>query len=179
MANFAINIPEITINFAGVDPDTKSGNPIHAQDGRFGVGSPKGPTGAKDSTPNGAEKTPDQLELDRMFDQIRIAARTLTGFDIEQVKNFLDAASNRELSPDEVQNLYNLVKQQVLTDLVAVFDQQKKKDRLFSINVDESWKSVRIGSLTAAEKINFKARLQALGWSEQETEKIFDDETVE
>lgn len=157
------------VNFAVVvDPDTKSGNPNHnAFTGRFG----EGPKGVDNPKAKGGAPTSDQLEIDRKYDQVRIAARSLDGVDIETVKSHLASASNRKLTPQEVNEFYSLVRRQIISDLVTVYDQQKRGNK-FGLNPDQSWKSARISSLSPEEKNNFRARMNALGWSNKELDDM-------
>lgn len=162
------------VNFAVVvDPDTKSGNPNHnAFTGQFGSGG-KGKGGVINTTPKGSAPTADQLEIDRKYDQIRIAARNLEGVDITAVKNHLDKVTKRPLSEAEVNEFYALVRRQIISDLVTVYDQQKRGNA-FGLNPDESWKGVRLNSLSPPEKENFMARMMGLGWSKDKLDDIFD-----
>jgi hypothetical protein len=153
------------------DTNARSGNPRHdVRSGKFGS------TGAKPK--RGAPKVAnvDDLQMARMVDKVRLAARQLKGeVGVEQIERWLKGKIKNPAEVDP-QGFLNFVQEQRMNDLVDAIDARLRGGGLLgkSIRVTSSRGFITgaLRQLDADQVANLAHRLEALGHSPKNIDRF-------
>ncbi len=161
---------------SNVAPGTPSGNPRHdTRSGKFGSG------GGKQRAPT--IPTPanvDPLEFGRMTDAVRDAARQFDDFDEGDAQEFL-AARARDPDAVDLQAFLDMVRQQHVTDLVDIIDQQLRSSgikpfgrRTVKVTAPRGYVRKTVKNLSDDEVAQIMHRLESRGHDAKDVDRWFD-----
>jgi hypothetical protein len=151
---------------------TRSGNPRHdVRSGKFGAGG--APPDPKSALPNA-----DPVEVNRMMDAVRDAARE---FDMPQEGDIREFLAGRAKNPAQVdvKGFLAMVREQIKTDLVDIFDQQMRTGeqargrRVVKLSAPKGYLMKTMRSLSSDEVGEIMHRLEARGLDADAVEKRF------
>ena len=163
-----------------IDPNARSGNPRHdVRSGKFGQGgggrAPKIP----------APANVDPLAFARLTDAVRDAARQFDDFDEGDAQEFL-AARARDPSAVDLQAFIAMVREQHVTDLIDILDQQMRGSglkrmgrRMVKVQAPRGYLQRALRGLEEAEISAMMQRLEARGHDRADVDKFFDKKVGE
>lgn len=154
---------------------SRGGNDAHdAASGKFAA-KPDVP----DAGPNTATPNADPIELKRMLDAVRDAAREFDTPDEGDIREFLQGRAKNPAQVD-IQSFLRAVQEQKKTDLVDMLDQQlrsggalKRGRRTVKVAAPRGYVKRTLGSLDDAGIAEVMHRLEARGHSEEDLEQFF------
>ena len=158
-----------------IDPNARSGNPRHdVRSGKFGAGG----GGRKPQIPTPAGTDP--LAFARLTDAVRDAARQFDDFDEGDAQEFL-AARARDPSAVDLQAFIAMVREQHVTDLIDILDQQMRGSgikrmgrRMVKVQAPRGYVRRALAGLEGTEIDSIMHRLAARGHDEAEVDKFLD-----
>jgi hypothetical protein len=154
----------------------RSGNPRHdTRSGKFGSG------GGKQRAPTiPPPANVDPLEFARMTDAVRDAAREFDDFDEGDALEFLKARA-KDPSVIDIQQFLQLVRQQHITDLVDILDNQLRSSgvkpfgrRKVKVTAPRGYARRAVSGLTDDEVAEIMHRLESRGHTTEDVDDFFD-----
>jgi predicted house-cleaning noncanonical NTP pyrophosphatase (MazG superfamily) len=126
----------------------------------------------------GIPENVDPAEWERRMDQVRNAAREFDPQELEDIKEWLQGKTNRDLSEEEIQDFLNDVKRHRLSDLVDVLDQSIRRRvalrargrRTVRVVPPRGWVRRTMQNLEDSDIVELHRRLRSRGFSDEELE---------
>ena len=117
----------------------------------------------------------DSEEWARRLDAVRAAARTFDPMELDEIKEWLQGRTNRDLSPNELNEFLKDVRRHRLADLVDVLDQSIKRrkilgQRTVKVVPPRGWLRRSLAYLEDPEIAELHRRLRARGFSQEDLE---------
>jgi hypothetical protein len=120
----------------------------------------------------------DPAEWERRMDQVRNAAREFDPQDLEDIKEWLQGKTNKDLTDEEFQAFLADVKRQRLSDLVDVLDHSIRRSvalrargrRMLRVVPPRGWVRRTMAHLEDNDVVELHRRLRSRGFNDQELE---------
>lgn len=139
---------------------------------------PDNSTPSKDKTRDNVPVNVDPVEWERRMDQVRNAAREFDPQDKEDLREWLQGKTNRDLTEEEIQDFLADVKRQRLSDLVDVLDHSIRRRvalrtrgrRTLRVVPPRGWVRRTLAHLEDSDIVELHRRLRSRGFSAEELE---------
>lgn len=133
---------------------------------------------AKPSTDPNKPDNVDPAEWERRLDQVRNASREFDPQELEDIKEWLQGKTNRDLTEEEFQSFLADVKRQRLSDLVDVLDHSIRRRvalrargrRMLRVVPPRGWVRRTMAHLDDNDVVELHRRLRSRGFSDEELE---------